>query len=70
MNANPPVLNEGGLDRALRVILGVALISLALVGPKTAWGWIGILPLLTGFSGFCPLYRVLGVNTCAKPRAR
>jgi hypothetical protein len=70
VNANLFAMNEGGLDRTLRVVLGLALISLALVGPKSVWGWIGVLPLITGLSGFCPLYRVLGLNTCFKPRAR
>jgi DUF2892 family protein len=70
VDANRFALNEGALDRTLRVVLGLALISLALVGPKSAWGWIGVLPLITGLGGFCPLYRVVGVNTCFKPRAR
>jgi hypothetical protein len=56
--------NEGTIDRALRVILGLVLIALVFVGPQTAWGWIGIVPLVTGLVGFCPLYRVLGMNTC------
>jgi hypothetical protein len=56
--------NEGPLDRVLRVVLGVALLSLTVIGPQTAWGWIGLLPLITGVSGFCPLYIVLGINTC------
>jgi hypothetical protein len=56
--------NEGGLDRVLRVIVGLALIALVFVGPQTAWGWIGLVPLLTGFVGFCPAYTLLGINTC------
>ncbi|MBJ6371186.1 YgaP family membrane protein [Sedimentitalea arenosa] len=56
--------NEGTLDRALRVILGLVLLSLVFVGPKTAWGLIGIVPLLTGAIGYCPLYQLLGMNTC------
>lgn len=62
-------LNEGSLDRILRVILGVVLLSLTVVGPQTAWGWIGLLPLVTGIAGFCPLYRLLGINTCPMTRA-
>ena len=58
--------NEGTVDRWLRVIIGLALISLTFVGPRTAWGWIGVVPLLTGAFGFCPLYRVLGLSTCAR----
>ena len=68
MNANLIRLNEGAVDRVLRVLLGIALISLTVIGPKSAWGWVGLLPLITGMSGFCPLYRVLGINTCRTPR--
>jgi hypothetical protein len=56
--------NEGTIDRILRTGLGIALISLVFVGPQTPWGWLGLVPLLTGVVGFCPLYRVIGVNTC------
>lgn len=56
--------NEGNLDRALRIILGLGLLALVFVGPQTPWGWIGIVPLVTGLVGFCPLYRILGLNTC------
>lgn len=56
--------NEGKIDRLLRVIVGLALISLVFVGPKAVWGWVGIVPLLTGLVGFCPLYTILGINTC------
>jgi Protein of unknown function (DUF2892) len=57
--------NEGTLDRALRVIGGLALIGLAATGTVGAWGYIGVVPLLTGAIGICPLYTVLGINTCA-----
>ena len=57
--------NEGTLDRAMRIILGLVLIAMVFVGPATPWGWIGVVPLLTGLVGFCPLYRLVGVNTCA-----
>ena len=56
--------NEGTVDRALRVIVGLAVLSLVFVGPKTPWGWIGIVPVFTGLVGWCPLYTLLGVNTC------
>lgn len=56
--------NEGGLDRVLRVIVGLGVLSLAFVGPHTAWGYLGLIPLVTGVVGFCPLYAILGVNTC------
>lgn len=58
--------NVGQFDRILRIILGLGLISLVFVGPQTAWGWIGVLPLVTGLVGWCGLYTVLGVNTCKK----
>jgi hypothetical protein len=57
-------LNEGTIDRAARVALGLALLSLVVVGPHTLLGLVGVIPLATGLVGFCPLYRVLGVNTC------
>ncbi|HEU6454138.1 MAG TPA: DUF2892 domain-containing protein [Roseateles sp.] len=56
--------NEGSVDRGLRVVAGLALIALAATGTVGAWGWIGVVPLLTGAVGFCPLYKVLGMNTC------
>ena len=57
--------NEGMADRALRVIVGLVLISLVFVGPKTPWGWIGLVPLVTGLSGTCPVYTLFGMRTCA-----
>jgi hypothetical protein len=57
-------INEGTADRALRVMLGIAILSLAIVGPRTPWGYIGIVPLLTGMFGVCPLYTVFGFSTC------
>ncbi|MAT82984.1 MAG: hypothetical protein CMQ43_09670 [Gammaproteobacteria bacterium] len=56
--------NEGTLDRTLRVIAGAALISLVFVGPQTAWGWVGLVPLITGLLGNCPVYSLLGISTC------
>lgn len=56
--------NVGGIDRALRIIVGVALLSLVFIGPQTVWGWIGVVPLLTGIFGFCPAYTLLGIKTC------
>lgn len=58
-------LNVGGIDRILRVVVGLALIVWALMGGPV-WAWIGIVPLATGAIGFCPIYPVLGLNTCAK----
>ena len=57
--------NEGTIDRALRVVVGLAVLSLVFVGPQTAWGWVGLVPLATGLIGFCPLYSILGINTCS-----
>lgn len=62
------MVNEGTLDRTLRVILGVALISLFFVGPRSVWGLVGLVPLATGLIGFCPLYKILGLSTCPMPR--
>jgi len=56
--------NEGKLDRVIRVILGLVLLSLTVIGPQTMWGLVGVIPLLTGAVGFCPLYKVLGLKTC------
>ncbi|MEE4243965.1 MAG: DUF2892 domain-containing protein [Kangiellaceae bacterium] len=57
--------NEGTIDRAARVIVGLGLLSLAFVGPQTMWGYVGIVPILTGTVGFCPLYSIFGINTCS-----
>ncbi|GAB4015166.1 MAG: DUF2892 domain-containing protein [Bdellovibrio sp.] len=56
--------NEGTIDRAARVVVGLGLLSIAFVGPQTPWGYVGVVPLLTGLMGWCPLYTVLGINTC------
>lgn len=58
--------NEGMADRVFRVILGIVLVSLVFVGPKTPWGWIGLVPIVTGLLGSCPLYTVFGWRTCAR----
>jgi Protein of unknown function (DUF2892) len=56
--------NEGTLDRAARVLAGLALIGLAATGTVGVWGWVGVVPLATGLIGWCPLYTVLGFSTC------
>lgn len=61
------VRNEGTVDRVIRIALGVVLLSLVFVGPATWLGWFGLVPLATGLTGFCPLYRLIGVRTCAAP---
>ncbi len=58
--------NEHGVERMIRVALGLALLSLVFVGPQTMWGLIGIVPLVTGLAGTCPLYSILGVSTCGR----
>lgn len=58
--------NVGTLDRILRVIVGLVLIAMVFVGPKTAWGWIGVIPLVTAAVGYCPAYRLLGICTLAR----
>ena len=60
------VRNEHGVERVIRVVLGVGLLSLVFVGPQTLWGLVGIVPLVTGLAGTCPLYSLLGVSTCAR----
>jgi len=57
-------VNEHNIERTVRVLLGIGLLSLVFVGPKTLWGLIGIMPLATGLIGSCPLYTVLGISTC------
>jgi hypothetical protein len=57
--------NVGSLDKLVRVVVGIALIAMVFVGPQTAWGWIGVIPLATAALGSCPLYTVLGISTCA-----
>lgn len=56
--------NVGTADRALRVLGGLALIALTLTGTIGAWGWIGVIPLVTGALATCPLYSLLGFSTC------
>ena len=58
------VVNEHPVERTLRVLVGLGLLSLVFFGPKTAWGYVGLLPIVTGLSGMCPLYSILGFSTC------
>lgn len=58
--------NVGPVDRVLRIVLGIFLIALVFTGPMTLWGWIGIVPLVTGLFSTCPLYSLIGVNTCKR----
>ncbi|HET9030174.1 MAG TPA: DUF2892 domain-containing protein [Candidatus Aquilonibacter sp.] len=61
--------NVGTADRALRVVLGIVLLALVFTGPHTPWGWLGLIPLLTGLFGTCALYSVLGISTKPKQPA-
>jgi hypothetical protein len=61
-------VNEGVIDRSLRVLAGLVLIGLAATGTVGVWAYIGIVPLLTGAVGICPLYSLLGINSCPAPR--
>lgn len=58
--------NVGGADKVIRIIVGIVLVSLVFVGPKTQWGWIGLIPLLTGLFNWCPLYSVIGFSSSKK----
>ena len=57
-------LNVGGIDRILRIVVGIVLIGLAATGTVGWWGWLGVVPLATGLFRFCPMYRLLGMSTC------
>jgi hypothetical protein len=61
--------NVGGADRAIRIIAGLVLLSLVFVGPKTLWGLVGLVPLLTGLIGWCPPYSLFGISTCGPKTA-
>lgn len=62
------IINVGTLDRTLRIGGGLALIVAAATGTIGAWGWIGLVPLATGLFRFCPVYPLLGINTCSSKR--
>jgi len=59
--------NEGSADRIVRVMIGLLLLSLIIIGPSTLLGLIGLVPLITGIVGYCPLYQMLGIRTCPAP---
>ncbi|MBA3996549.1 MAG: DUF2892 domain-containing protein [Candidatus Accumulibacter sp.] len=56
--------NVGGIDKILRVVVGIVLIALAATNVIGVWGWIGVVPLLTGLVGWCPAYTLFGMNSC------
>lgn len=61
-------MNESVFDRSLRVVAGIVLMGLAVTGTVGLWSYIGIIPLVTGAVGMCPLYSLLGINTCPASR--
>ncbi len=61
--------NEHVVDRLVRVVGGSVLLALVFVGPQTAWGWVGLLPIATGLLGSCPLYTLFGIGTCRVEKA-
>jgi len=62
--------NVGGIDRVLRIVAGLVLIGLTLMGTIGPWGWIGVVLLATGLLSTCPLYSIIGVNTCPMKSAK
>ena len=59
--------NVHNVERIVRVVVGLVIVSLVFIGPQSAWGWLGLVPLATGLTGWCPPYAILGINTCKKP---
>lgn len=64
------VRNESRLDRVLRVALGLGLLALVIDGPRSPWGLFGLVPLLTGLVGFCPIYRIFRLSSIGTETAR
>jgi hypothetical protein len=63
-------MNEGTIDRAVRIVLGLALLSVYFFGPRSLLGLLGLVPLVTGVIGYCPLYAMFGLRTCPAPTVR
>jgi len=61
--------NIGTIDRTLRIIAGLILLALIFVGPQSYWGLVGLVPLVTGLAGWCPLYAIFRINTCGAKSA-
>ena len=59
--------NIGNIERIVRVVVGVTVLSLTFVGPQSLWGLLGLVPLATGLVGWCPPYAMLGISTCKRP---
>lgn len=62
-------LNLGTLDRWLRIVLGLFILSLGFWGPQTPWAWLGLVPFVTGLFGHCPLYTILGISSCPRDKS-
>lgn len=58
--------NVGTMDRMFRILLGLVLIAMVFFGPKSAWGWVGLVPLLTGLFRTCPVYSLFGISSCPR----
>ncbi len=58
--------NLGTLERVARIAAGAGILSLVFVGPQSLWGLVGLIPLITGFAGYCPAFQVFGFSTCKK----
>ena len=63
-------VNEHPVERVARVVLGAALVGLAATGTVGVWGYIGLVPIVTGLAGTCPLYSVFGISTCPMPKTK
>jgi hypothetical protein len=62
-------VNVHNVERVVRVLAGVGILSLAFVGPQTPWAWLGVVPVATGLAGSCPVYTILGISTCPRKKA-
>jgi Inner membrane protein YgaP-like, transmembrane domain len=60
--------NIGGVDRFVRIVAGLGILSLVFIGPETKWGYLGLVPLATALLGWCPPYGLLGISTCKSCR--
>jgi len=58
--------NIGKIDKVLRLLTGIVGISLVFFYPQTLWGWLGLIPFLTGLINFCPLYKIIGLSTSSE----
>jgi len=67
---NIMVKNIHSIERVVRVLVGLAVISLVFIGPQSPWGWLGLIPVATGLIGWCPPYAMLGISTCRKPQQK